>query len=207
MFKVFVFTASLFFSTHFAFADEIFFGGGLDLQLSDNKLDGGTTYEHPDNRPALGGAIGAYARINMSEGFSLRTGAELVSRQLRQEYDAGLFITSDGRSRYDVVSFDFPIYGELLLGNGNHVLYAGPKLAVKIYDHCSDNVTGTGALACMSGAAKNVFVPFQLGYILKFNGGRTGLTFFIESTLTPVIDQTPLKSNLMRTGAQFNFYL
>jgi hypothetical protein len=189
-----------------SFAKDIFFGGGFDLQLSDNKLDGGTTYEHPDNRPSIGGGVGAFIRFERMGGFAIRTGAEAVSRIVRQEYDAGLFITSDGRSRYDVVSFEFPLYAEFFLGDTDQAFYAGPKIAMTMYDHCSATVSGTGAIPCMDNAVSRFFVPFQVGYILRFQE-RQGLTFFIETTLTPVVDKGPLHSNLIRSGALFNIYL
>lgn len=180
---------------------------GIDIQVSDNELNPRGTYNEPEEEAKMGGTAGVYIRRRLSERFGFTTGGEFVSRQMEQDYDWGWFIDDGGSTRYDVVSFEIPLYAEIYLGSrGVHTLYFGPKVATPVYDHCQNAIKDAAlGMPCMSDAVRTVFVPVQVGYHLWISSAF-GFTFFVESTATPIIDKNDLEVRSTRTGALATFY-
>lgn len=189
-----------------AHAVDFVLGIGPDVQLSNNKLSPRGTFDDPEDEAKIGGAFLMHLDIPLSERIGLRTGTELVQRYLKQDYDGWWWSDDNGHTRYDVLSVDIPFYFEVYLGGGKHTIYAGPKLAVTIYDHCGQTVDDPASVyPCQDNAVKEIFVPFQVGYIIKFTD-FFGLNVFTEYSLTNIVDSGALESKLFRGGVTAQFY-
>ncbi len=178
---------------------------GLDFQVANSKINPQGSYEDPESETEIGGAGGFLVRHYFTPKFAMSTGGELVYRQLTQDYTWWLW-TSSGETSYQVLSFEIPIYFELVLGSGKHSLYAGPRLATPVTQHCSAKSDNSVSIyPCVKDAASSLFVPIQIGYNLRL-GNVFGLNFFIEQTATPVIDKDAIEAHQFRTGALATFY-
>jgi len=190
-----------------ATAAEFMLGLGLDTQLAQTDLDPQGSFTHPDSEAEIGWSIIFHTRFRLSERFGLRTGGEFVSRHLKQSYEDGFIFTSfDGETRYDVITVDIPLFFEFYLGNGNHTIFFGPKVAVSIYDHCNQEIQDfVEAKQCVPDAVNEVFAVFDAGYMLRLSE-IFGLTFFAEYSVVPIVEGGGIESNLFRTGAIATFY-
>ena len=177
---------------------------GLDFQVANTKISQQTTYSDADGEYYTGGAAGFLARRYFTPKFAISTGGEFVSRRLIQDY-SWIFWSGD-ETAYDVLSFEVPIYFELVLGSGKHVLYAGPRLATPVYQHCSSSDSNSSSVyPCVKDAGASLFIPLQIGYNLRL-GHVFGFNFFMERTVTPVIDKEGIEAQQFRTGTLATFY-
>lgn len=180
---------------------------GLDFQVSDSKLVPLGNYNEPESDVLVGGSVSFLIRHRLNSRFGYSVGGEVVSRKIEQDYDSFSLLNDGGSTRYDILSFELPFYAELYLGSqGRHTLYAGPKLATPLYEHCQSAIedSALGRL-CIADAARSVFIPFQLGYHLWFLE-NFGFTFFMEGSLTPILDKEELEAESTRLGALAVFY-
>lgn len=179
---------------------------GLDFQISDNELNPRGAYDYPEGEINIGGSAGAFVRRRINHRFGISTGVEFVSRKIEQDYNEW-FSSDAGTTRYDVITAEVPIYGEIYMGDeASHTLYLGPKFAMPIYEHCQNAIKDPArAYPCMDKAAKSFFIPVQFGYHIWF-AKHFGLTVFIERSLMPIIDKDALEAESARTGVLAVFY-
>ena len=69
-----------------------------------------------------------------------------------------------------------------------------------IYDHCNQVIDDLAEVyPCQPDAVKEIFIPFQVGYIIRFTD-YFGLNVFTEYTITDVIDTPQLRERVQQMG-------
>jgi len=188
-------------------ATSLVLGLGPDFQVSENYLSPQGGYDDPNDEGRIGGAAFAHIDIPFSEHFGMVTGAEVVQRFMKQDYVGWwIFGSTSGTTHYDIITAEIPLYFEVYLAGGRHDIYAGPRIAATLYQHCSQKIDDpTGAFPCQDKAVEKVFVPFQVGYIFKFTDWF-GLNAFVEQTIGHVINKGNLHADAFRTGVTAQFF-